>query len=73
MDRAGRYKSLRLASTIIFNFSIHMRLAMSKIGKSIRLERILDRKTHRTVVVPMDHGISVVPHRRTHRYASYCG
>jgi fructose-bisphosphate aldolase/2-amino-3,7-dideoxy-D-threo-hept-6-ulosonate synthase len=34
---------------------------MSTIGKSIRLERILDRKTHRTVIVPMDHGISVGP------------
>ena len=34
---------------------------MSKIGKAIRLERILDRKTHRTVIVPMDHGISVGP------------
>jgi len=32
---------------------------MSKIGKAIRLERILDRRTHRTVIVPMDHGISV--------------
>lgn len=34
---------------------------MSKIGKAIRLERILDRRTHRTVIVPMDHGISVGP------------
>jgi fructose-bisphosphate aldolase/2-amino-3,7-dideoxy-D-threo-hept-6-ulosonate synthase len=34
---------------------------MSKIGKAIRLERILDRKTHRAVIVPMDHGISVGP------------
>jgi len=34
---------------------------MSKIGKAIRLERILDRKTRRTVIVPMDHGISVGP------------
>ncbi len=34
---------------------------MSKIGKSIRLERIIDRKTRRTVIVPMDHGISVGP------------
>ena len=32
---------------------------MSKIGKAIRLERILDRKTHRTIIIPMDHGISV--------------
>jgi fructose-bisphosphate aldolase/2-amino-3,7-dideoxy-D-threo-hept-6-ulosonate synthase len=34
---------------------------MSKIGKAIRLERIIDRKTRRTVIVPMDHGITVGP------------
>ncbi|MCJ7445288.1 MAG: 2-amino-3,7-dideoxy-D-threo-hept-6-ulosonate synthase [Methanotrichaceae archaeon] len=34
---------------------------MSKVGKAIRLERIIDRKTRRTVIVPMDHGISVGP------------
>ena len=34
---------------------------MSKIGKGIRIERILDRKTRRTVIVPMDHGITVGP------------
>lgn len=31
------------------------------IGKSIRLERILDRNTGRTVIVPMDHGVSSGP------------
>ncbi len=31
------------------------------IGKSIRLERIIDRETHRTVIIPMDHGITVGP------------
>jgi predicted phospho-2-dehydro-3-deoxyheptonate aldolase len=31
------------------------------IGKQIRLERILNRDTHRTVIVPMDHGITVGP------------
>jgi fructose-bisphosphate aldolase/2-amino-3,7-dideoxy-D-threo-hept-6-ulosonate synthase len=40
---------------------IHMLSRMSKIGKSIRLERILDRRTQRTVIVPMDHGISTGP------------
>jgi fructose-bisphosphate aldolase/2-amino-3,7-dideoxy-D-threo-hept-6-ulosonate synthase len=40
---------------------IYMLSPMSKIGKAIRLERILDRKTRRTVIVPMDHGISVGP------------
>jgi len=34
---------------------------MSKAGKSIRLERIIDRKTRRTVIVPMDHGLTVGP------------
>lgn len=31
------------------------------IGKQIRLERILNRETRRTVVVPMDHGTTVGP------------
>lgn len=31
------------------------------IGKAIRLERILDRNSHNTVIVPMDHGVTVGP------------
>jgi len=31
------------------------------IGKSIRLERIINRQTGRTVIVPMDHGVTVGP------------
>ncbi len=31
------------------------------IGKSIRLERIFNRNTRRTVIVPMDHGVTVGP------------
>ena len=31
------------------------------IGKAIRLERIFDRNTGRTIIVPMDHGVSVGP------------
>ena len=31
------------------------------IGKAIRLERIIDRNTNRTVIVPMDHGVSAGP------------
>lgn len=31
------------------------------IGKEIRLERIINRNTHRTVIVPMDHGVTVGP------------
>ncbi|MEM2205416.1 MAG: hypothetical protein QW603_04110, partial [Candidatus Hadarchaeales archaeon] len=34
---------------------------MSLLGKRIRLERIIDRKTKRTVIVPMDHGLSMGP------------
>jgi predicted phospho-2-dehydro-3-deoxyheptonate aldolase len=31
------------------------------IGKKIRLERIIDRDSHRTVIIPMDHGVTVGP------------
>ncbi len=31
------------------------------IGKKIRIERILNRKTGRSVIVPMDHGVSIGP------------
>ena len=31
------------------------------IGKAIRLERIIDRNSRRTVIVPMDHGVTVGP------------
>ena len=31
------------------------------IGKAIRLERIINRNTGKTVIVPMDHGVSVGP------------
>src|SRR3990172_6266726 len=34
---------------------------MSEIGKQVRLERIINRKTRRTIIVPMDHGVSVGP------------
>ena len=36
---------------------------MSMTGKKIRLERIINRKTKRTVIAPMDHGISDGPIR----------
>jgi len=29
------------------------------IGKNIRIERIVDRETRRTIIIPMDHGLSV--------------
>lgn len=31
------------------------------LGKAIRLERIIDRNTRRTIIVPMDHGTTVGP------------
>ena len=31
------------------------------LGKRIRLERIIDRNSRRTVIVPMDHGVTVGP------------
>ena len=31
------------------------------IGKKIRIERIIDRKTGRAVIVPVDHGVSIGP------------
>lgn len=31
------------------------------IGKIIRMERIINRETGRTVIVPMDHGVSIGP------------
>lgn len=31
------------------------------IGKAIRLERIINRNTGKTVIIPMDHGISIGP------------
>ena len=34
---------------------------MTILGKNIRLERIINRNTRRTIIVPMDHGISVGP------------
>jgi fructose-bisphosphate aldolase/2-amino-3,7-dideoxy-D-threo-hept-6-ulosonate synthase len=34
---------------------------MNIVGKAIRMERIIDRQTRRTVIVPMDHGVTVGP------------
>ena len=34
---------------------------MSYTGKAIRLERIMDRRTRRTIIVPMDHGMGMGP------------
>jgi len=34
---------------------------MTEIGKRIRLDRIMNRETGRTVIIPMDHGLTVGP------------
>ncbi len=34
---------------------------LSQIGKAIRLERIVNRETGKTIIVPMDHGVSLGP------------
>lgn len=34
---------------------------MTILGKKIRMERILNRNTGKTVIVPMDHGMTVGP------------
>ena len=31
------------------------------VGKKVRMERIINRETGRTVIVPMDHGVTVGP------------
>jgi fructose-bisphosphate aldolase/2-amino-3,7-dideoxy-D-threo-hept-6-ulosonate synthase len=36
-------------------------IVMSEIGKSVRMERIVDRESGRTVIVPMDHGVTMGP------------
>ena len=36
-------------------------MGMANLGKAIRRERILNRDTERTVIVPMDHGVTVGP------------
>ena len=38
-----------------------MELAGKQIGKRIRLERIFNRETGKTVIIPMDHGVTVGP------------
>ncbi len=36
-------------------------MVFASIGKRIRLDRIIDRNTKRTVIVPMDHGVTMGP------------
>ncbi len=32
---------------------------MTSLGKRIRMERIMNRKTNRTIIIPMDHGLTI--------------
>lgn len=41
--------------------SIRERMERMSIGKSIRMERIVDRNSGRSVIVPMDHGVTSGP------------
>jgi len=41
--------------------SIRERMEQMGIGKSIRMERIFERNSGRSVIVPMDHGVTVGP------------
>jgi fructose-bisphosphate aldolase/2-amino-3,7-dideoxy-D-threo-hept-6-ulosonate synthase len=41
--------------------SIRERMEQMGIGKSIRMERIVDRTSGRSVIVPMDHGVTAGP------------
>jgi len=34
---------------------------MTEIGKKIRMDRVMDRNTRKTVIIPMDHGLTVGP------------
>jgi fructose-bisphosphate aldolase/2-amino-3,7-dideoxy-D-threo-hept-6-ulosonate synthase len=34
---------------------------MSQIGKSIRMERVMNRDSRRTVIIPLDHGVTIGP------------
>ena len=43
--------------------SIEERMERMSIGKRIRMERIIDRKSKRSVIVPMDHGVTLGPVR----------
>ncbi len=43
--------------------SIRDRMGQMSIGKRIRMERIVDRKSGRSVIVPMDHGVTSGPIR----------
>jgi class I fructose-bisphosphate aldolase len=38
-----------------------MHTGLTHIGKSIRMERMFNRNTERTIIVPLDHGVSVGP------------
>ena len=40
---------------------------MSQIGKNIRMDRIINRQTKRTVMIPMDHGVTLGPVHGLHK------
>jgi len=54
-------KAVRAESPTAFLRVGKEKRVMTILGKQIRTERIINRNTGRTVIVPMDHGISVGP------------
>jgi len=40
---------------------------MSQVGKNIRMDRIMNRQTKRTVIIPMDHGVTAGPMQGLHK------
>ncbi len=48
---------------VAYMTSIRERMEQMNIGKRIRMERIIDRESGRSVIVPMDHGVTLGPVR----------
>jgi class I fructose-bisphosphate aldolase len=57
-------RALRPPELAVMAFESHYlgrKKELHMIGKQIRMERIIDRNTRKTVIVPMDHGVSSGP------------
>jgi fructose-bisphosphate aldolase/2-amino-3,7-dideoxy-D-threo-hept-6-ulosonate synthase len=48
-----------LLALILINLILKIFGHILNIGKSIRIERIIDRKSKRTIIIPMDHGLTM--------------
>ena len=55
-----RFKAVEeIPHTAFFIFGQRRKKIM--IGKRIRMERIMDRNSGKTVIIPMDHGVTIGP------------